>query len=189
MELFRLAGPSVCHYLSALVAGFLVQISAHSASITQSYQYLSGDDWLTALTIINDGSPTQISEFTVYFDVTQFSNLSVVSSPATWDPLVIQPDSGIPADGFFDALVLNPADALNPGQSQNGFAVGFTYLGFGTPSEMPFDIVDSNFQVVFSGMTTVSAVPELPESVLLAMGLLVIAGQVRWRRRINTMLI
>lgn len=109
----RLAGPSECRCLPALVKGFLVQISAHSANISQNYQDVSGNDWLTELTLINDGSPTQISEFTVYFDVTRFSNLSIVSSSATWDPFVIQPDGGIPADGYCDALDLNPADALN----------------------------------------------------------------------------
>jgi hypothetical protein len=71
------------------------------------------------------------SEFTIFFNANQFSNLAVVASPAGWSSIVAQPDLGLPADGFFDTLSLTTG--LLPGGSQSGFSVQTKYGGSGDP--------------------------------------------------------
>lgn len=158
-------------------------VAAQAAVIDSTYTPLVGGQWSVDFNVLNDGSPAQIGEFTVYFAVGQFSGLSLGSSPATWSPLVIQPDPGIPADGFFDGAVVGPVNALTLGQSQGGFIVNFTYLGQAQPGSLPFDIVDANFNTVFSGYTTVLA-SNVPEPASLCLWLAAFA-LISVRRQIN----
>lgn len=103
----------------------------------------------------------------------------------------IQPDLGLPAAGFLDALVLDPLNALTSGQTQSGFNVTFDYIGQSLPGALPFTINDANFNVLFSGTTTtVPGVPtggQIPEPgavwlMLLAAGCLA-ATRVKWTTR------
>jgi len=172
------------HCSRFLCAAFLTFVSAASASaaaIQASYTSLGSNAWSAAFTVTNDGDAAPISEFTVFFSEALFSNLSLAGSPSTWDSIVIQPDTGIPAAGYLDALALDSDDALGLGASQGGFVVSFNFLGQGGPGALPFDIVDpnNNFEVVSSGRTTsvftdVGTVPE-PGALslaLLALGLI-----------------
>lgn len=76
-----------------------------------------------------------------------------------------------------DALVLDPLNALLLGQTQSGFNVRFDYIGQALPGALPFDINDSNFNVLFSDVSTDTYVTtnQVPEPgagwlVLIALG-------------------
>ena len=141
---------------SKFVAALLLTlcVGAHAGKVDSTYTSLGGNQWSAAFTVTNTGEPAPVSEFTVYFAEGLFANLAVTGSPSTWDSIVIQPDSGIPADGFFDALVLDQVDALDNGESQSGFSMTFDFLGSGAPGALPFDFLDANFTVIASGRTT-----------------------------------
>jgi hypothetical protein len=127
----------VMSIVSRIVAGLLLTLSlaAHAGTVLSTYTPLGGNQWSVAFSVTNTGEPAPVSEFTVYFAEGLFANLAVTGSPGTWDSIVIQPDPAIPADGFFDALALDQADALDDGESQSGFSMTFDFLGTGMPRE------------------------------------------------------
>ena len=156
-----------------------------AAVITYEVANAGGNRWTYEYSISTTASDPAIDEFTIYFDLDRFANLAVESAPAGWDPLVIQPDPGLAADGFFDALAL--AGGIAPGGSLGGFSVSFDFLGSGTPGAQPFDIVDpSTFLVIASGTTQADGGTAVPEPgsgwlVAAALGLLVHARGRRQR--------
>ena len=95
----------------------------------------------------------------MYFDVGVYENLTLITpTPATWDPLVIEPDNFLSNDGYYDALALSAGIA--PGNSLGIFSVRFDYLGGGTPGSQYFEIVDSfTFDLLDSGQTSPVPVP------------------------------
>ena len=154
---------------AAALAGLLgaMPLLTQAAVIQSNYTFVGGTTWLADFTVLQDGNPAQISGFTIYFPENLFANLSLAAAPATWDSLVIQPDSGLMAAGYLDSFALTNASAIGAGGSQGGFRVQFNHLAATTPPALSFDINDAAFNVVFSGTTVVTAVPE-PASVLLA---------------------
>lgn len=168
----------------ALALAGWASVATPAAVLEAGFAPLGGNDWQVSLSLVNDGTPAAIQEFTLAFALAQFSNLSVLQSPAGWDSLVVQGDPSIPADGYFDSLLLNNA-VLGLGQRQDGFQVRFTFAGPGAPSGLSFDIVDpANFQVLASGITT-PAVPE-PAAWMSALAGVALLG---WRlRRLPTTL-
>jgi len=154
-------------------ATFVAPLCAAAASISASYHQLAGNHWFADFVVTGDGSPSVINNFTVYFPDTSFAALALNSSPATWDSLVVQPDTALQSPGFMDSLALGSGIAT--GTSLGGFEVAFNYLGQGTPPALHFDINDANFQPVFSGIT-VAAIPEPEMAWLTLLGLGVIAG-------------
>ena len=149
--------------LAAVVGLMSASLAAQAAVINVVFTNLGGGiQYLAEFAIENDGAPASISGFTIFFDEAEYSNLSLTASPVTWDSLLIQPDIGLPAPGFLDALVLDPLNALTLGQTQSGFNVTFDYLGQRLPGALPFTINDSDFNVLFSGITT--TVPGQPTS-------------------------
>jgi hypothetical protein len=155
--------------------------SIHAAGVDADYQFLSGTNWQVALTLRADGTPPAISEFSVYFPETSFSAITLLSSPAGWDSLIIAPDLALPAAGFLDALLPSSVPGLSAGQQQGGWLVNFSFSGVGAPGPLTFDIVDANFNAVASGMTTV--VPEPSVVSLLLAGLLTVAVHGRRSQR------
>ena len=119
---------------------------------------------------------------------------SLAASPAGWDPLVIQPDPALPADGYLDVIDLGgtvPAGALVA-----GFSVTFTSLTAGSPGPQRFELYDSSsFNLRGTGLTaalgsTTTPVPEPEVIVLLLGGLLALRVRISgtllhpfWRRR------
>ncbi len=154
--------------------------SAQAASLDAAYQWLGGTDWQVAFTLHADGTPASVSEFSVYFPETSFGTLMLQAAPATWDSLVVQPDTALSSAGYLDGLLPAPAPGLTAGQSQGGWVVKFNYLGAGQPGALHFDILDSNFAVVASGQTAV--VPEPASYALLLAGMAAI-GLWNARRR------
>ena len=133
----------------------LVSTSFASPVISYATSNPSGNNWVYQYTVSNPSPSDPIAEFTIWFDRAQYTNLSVIGSPASWDSIVIQRDLSIPADGFFDALALGAGVVVDA--TLTGFSVGFTYFNIGTPGAQPFEIIDpSTFQATFSGTTVVA---------------------------------
>lgn len=148
---------------------------AHAVLIEYSVTGLGGSSYQYDYSVINDDLPV-VEEFTIFFDVGLYESLSSPAAPATWDPLVIQPDPGLPDDGFYDALALGAPIGL--GETLGGFSVVFDWLGAGTPGEQSFDIVDPfTFATLASGVTTPASSSSVPTPgafvlMLVALGLL-----------------
>ena len=149
---------------------------------------LGGNLWQYSYTITNTSPSLSFNELTVYFDYGRYSSLSLLAAPVGWDPIVIQPDTGIPADGYYD--VLNLSGPLAPGESISGFSVSFSYLATGVPGAQPFDLIDaSTFALVYAGTTsaaTVAAVPEPETYAMMLLGLGILGVTARRRTGLRT---
>lgn len=149
-------------------------VSASATIITADLMAIGGNTWSVDYTIINDTLAFPIEEFTIFFDLGLYENISAGITPANWDPLVIQPDPLLPDDGLYDALAL--VSGIPPLGGLGGFNVSFDWLGAGIPGSQFYEIVDPfTFDVLDSGLTVVNvrgSVPEPPIQSLLAIGLL-----------------
>jgi hypothetical protein len=117
--------------------------------------------WRYDYTITNASISPTLNEFTIFFQLGTYENLSVVAGPAGWDSLVAQPDPNLPDNGFFDSLAT--AGGLTPGSSLGIFSVSFIYHGTGTPGNQIFNILDANFQTIDQGSTRPNGVAAVPE--------------------------
>lgn len=155
-------------WTAALLAGAL-SATSQAAVMNSSFHHQAGNAWVVDLTVVGDGLPVELQGFTTYFAEGLYADLTLLASPAGWDSLVIQPDLALASAGYLDAFAIGGAGLL-AGQSQGGFSIQFSYLGSGAPGELMFDIVDANYQVLYSGLTTPAAV--VPEPASFALGLL-----------------
>jgi len=136
-----------------LAAACIVQ----AATVNYTATHVGGTTWRYDYVLTNDSLLVDIEEFTIYFAPNLYANL-VAGPTAGWDILVIQPDSQIPDDGFYDGLVMG-LSGIAPGGVAAGFSVTFNYLGAGTPGTQPFEVVDpQSFAPILSG-STVAAPP------------------------------
>ena len=165
----------------------LVLVLGSSLSQAQTIQYdvspLGANVWQYDYSISNTMPGLSFDEFTIYFDPTAYASLSLVNAPSDWDPLVIQPDTAIPAVGYLDAIDLE--GLLTDGSSATGFSMSFAFLGGGTPGSQPFDVYNSSdFSLQGSGTTVPTAVTPLPEppTYLLMLGALALVACYRRRR-------
>ncbi len=164
-------------YIHTLMGGalFVFLSSSYATTLTYDVTNISGNTWEYTYTVSNDMLGVDIKEFTVFFDANLYENLVATSTPTDWDPLVIQPDTVLPDDGFYDALAL--VAGIAPGNSSGGFGVRFDYLGAGTPGAQVFDVVDPfTFEVLDSGLTQASVVPAPAAIWLFGSGLLGLVG-------------
>jgi hypothetical protein len=116
------------------------------------------------------------NELTLYFDPRAITSLSLLSAPADWDTLVVQSDTQIPADGFFDAIF----SPLDPASSS---AATFSLTLHG-PVALPsrYELLNSStMSVVQTGITAV--VPEPSAWTLLTAGCLLLALKSAYTRR------
>lgn len=164
------------------VAVSLTAGTATAASISYTATPLGGTSWRYDYTVDNSAPSIGFDQFTIYFDPGLYSGLAGPTAPTDWDPIAIEPDPGIPDDGFFDAL--NMGAPLAGGQSLGGFSVTFNWLGAGAPGAQPFDLLDSfSLRVVASGRTgspNIRPMP-VPGSVFLSglgLGLLFVSRRV-----------
>ncbi len=148
--------------LLGLVALCLGAVPAQATIITYEVANIAGNTFEYSYTVENDTLATDIEQFAVYFEVGLFENLSTPDAPAGWDPIVIQPDPGLPDDGFYDVLALFAGIA--PGDTLGGFTVQADFLGAGSPGSQPFDIIDPlSFATIDTGFTVPAGVIAIPE--------------------------
>jgi hypothetical protein len=163
---------------AALLAALLWSASAPALAAAVTYQAtaLGNDAWRYDYVVKNDGSPAAIEEFTIFFELGLYADLAATAWPADWEPLVVQPDPGLPADGFFDALALGAG--LMSGEEAL-FSVTFTYNGPNAPGSQAFHVVNPDpFGIIDRGLTSAAvALPEpgtLPLLLMAAAALLVL---------------
>lgn len=157
---------------------FCITPTSQATLIEYDVQNIVGNTWEYTYTVTNDTLASDIELIDVFFTLGLYENLVPTVTPAGWDPLVFQPDPGLPDDGIYDVLALF-VPGIAPGDTLGGFGVQFDFLGIGTPGDQYFDIVDPfTFDSVDSGMTQASStsppmpVPEPSISWLIGVGLL-----------------
>jgi hypothetical protein len=135
--------------------------SSNATTVTYDVTNIAGNTWEYTYTVNNDTLSVDIEEFTIWFDVDLYENLAVGTTPADWDPLVVEPDPAVPPngdDGFYDALAL--VSGIAPDGSLGGFSVQFDYLGSGSPGNQFFEIINPNsFATIDDGYTQIALVP------------------------------
>lgn len=137
---------------------FAVTATTHATTVSYSVASLGGDTWEYSYRVANDSLGSNIEQFSIFFDGGLFNNLQSPQAPATWDPIIIQPDPGLPDSGFYDAL--DSVIGIAPGETLAGFTVRFDYFGTGVPGSQFFQVFDpTSFSVLDSGMTTVVPLP------------------------------
>ena len=153
--------------VTAATATCWLALPSHAGVIDYAVAPLGGGIWRYdySLTV----PPLDFDQFTLYFDATQFQDLTAVSGPMGWDMLALEPDTALPADGLLDGLHL--AGPLVHGATFTGFSVQVLYLGQGVPGPQSYDLLDSaSLWVLQSGVT--SPVPESRSALLLLLGML-----------------
>ena len=147
------------YMLAGVTCLFLTSMQpATATSINYDVSNITGNTWEYTYTVNNDTLGFDIDEFTVYFDFGLYESLSATATPASWDPLMVEPDNFLSNDGFYDALALS--GGITPGSSLGSYSVRFNYLGAGAPGSQRFEIVDPfTFDVLDSGQTNLVPVP------------------------------
>lgn len=164
--------------LMALAPAFAVPVQS---TITPQ-----GSNLYTFSYTVNNETGQALQELSIYFDHQYYANLQLISSPANWDPIVIQPDVFLYSDGFVDILALGTG--LNPGGMLTGLSILARYSGPGMPGAQNFEFVDPDtFAVLSSGQTVAEIEPpptdvDAPGTMLLA-GLGMMALTLSRRRR------
>jgi hypothetical protein len=172
---------------SVLAAALLLSATAHAGIIEYDVTNVGGSTWRYDYAVTNDAQASGLGEFTIWFARDLYASLGFPTAAADWDPLVIQPDPALPADGFFDALALGASLALNA--TLGGFSVSFDWLGTGTPGAQAFDFIDPvTFAVLESGVTRQRVMPDptpVPEpaiALMFAAGFAAVTFATRRRR-------
>jgi MYXO-CTERM domain-containing protein len=143
----------------AVAAGLLASAApcfASPADIEYLLTHLTGDRWQYSYTVTNESLAVGIEEITLWFAFDKYENLAITTPDppsSLWDEIIVQPEPLLLFDGYYDALTLG--SGIPVGQSVGGFSVAFDWLGAGTPSPQPFDIVDPDtFEALHTGTTT-----------------------------------
>lgn len=105
------------------------------------------------------------------------AGLSVTYSDASLSALVTPPMSAPAADGLVSLTAIDP---MATGALAK-VGVQFAWLSGGAPGAQPFEVLDDQFNLVSTGMT--SAVPEVSSAALLLSGLLPLLPLARRRSR------
>ena len=165
--------------LGATVLGFGFLPGAASAATVQ-YEAIdladvvSGEDlWQYRYQV--SGTFEAFGGFNVLFDPASYSQLEdpPPAVNADWALSVIQPDTGLPADGLYTATALNGTPDLT-----SPFILNVVWLGVASPGSQAFEVFNATFDIIETGVTSVSAVPLPTAGWLLVMAL----GGVRRRR-------
>ncbi|MEJ0087508.1 MAG: PEP-CTERM sorting domain-containing protein [Pseudomonadota bacterium] len=171
--------PGVGRRLRLHVFAGLLAMACSAPSFATLIKYeatqVSGNTWRYDYTVDNDTLTAPIEEFTIFFGLGQYANLSGLGLPGDWDGFIAQPDPLLPDDGFIDVLALS--GGVLPGQSLGSFSILFDWLLDGAPGSQRFDIIDpASFTTIDTGFTSLAAaatpVPEPAPLALFGAGLL-----------------
>jgi hypothetical protein len=166
----------------AVVVSFSMASTVSASAIGYEVANVAGNSWQYEYLVENNSLSGSLVEFSVFFDLGLYENLSVTATPEGWDGIVAQPDPELPDDGFFDALALS--GGIASGTALRGFLVRFDWLGTGTPASQAFDVVDPlTLEVLESGQTT--PVPEPSVLTLLPVGLAMLRARRSACRRVS----
>lgn len=156
-----------------IAAGLLTAlcITANAASVKYEAVALGGTSWRYDYTLQGNATATAFDGLTIYFAASSFGQLSNELAPSGWETLVVQRDTGIPADGFLD--LLNLGGSLSGALTPVVFSLRVEYLGTGLPRSQRYELYQSTpFSVVASGETVqVGAIPEPRTNALMLLGL------------------
>jgi hypothetical protein len=164
--------------VGGLTAG-VAQAAVVTADFTNLPDAILGQDLWEAAYSFSGMSFAAGQGFTLYYAHDSYRNLTSIIPPnhPGWDLLVVQPDPGVLADGFFDGLaVVNNPPLADP------FLVTFVWLGGRAgPGQQPYETYDTSggFRITGNGMTV--PVPEPPQTAM-ALGLALAAGALLFRR-------
>ncbi|WP_323813463.1 PEP-CTERM sorting domain-containing protein [Cellvibrio sp. NN19] len=158
---------------------FCLNNSTNAALITTNFSELVGNQGTVDINLsLADGE--LMNGLSVYFAEDLFADLAIVTSPAEWDSLVFQPDPLLGA-GLFDSYSI---DGLTSGAAR----ISFTYLSSlpfqASLQSLAYDIYDTDFELVSSGVSTAASVsvPESSPMILMMIGLIALG----LRRRVRT---
>ncbi len=102
----------------AIVLYFGITTTVNATMIDYDVKNLVGNTWEYTYTVQNDTLSIGIEEFSIYFDVGLYENLTPTSTPSDWDPVAFDPDPFLPDDGLtplhYQFLVL-PQETHYPG--------------------------------------------------------------------------
>lgn len=167
-----------------LVGLLAILCAAPSFATVITYQatQVGGTTWRYDYSVDNDTLETPLEEFTIFFGLDQYANLSALTMAEGWDGFVAQPDPLLPDDGFIDVLALS--SGVLPGQGLSGFSIIFDWLLEGTPGSQRFDIIEPlSFTVIDSGFTRLAVPASVPEPSSLALFGAALLGFGLFRRR------
>jgi hypothetical protein len=179
-----------CRIAGALLFGVGVAFNVSATSVSYGVTSVGGSVWELSYDCSNNSLSVPITEFTIYFNPSVFSNVAIgPSQPTGWNnPIAVQSDPaflpGLSGYGFFDTVASTTGIAV--GGSLAGFTTLVDYSGSGTPSGQIFQIVDpATFAALDQGSTVPAAggvsVPE-PNSIGLFMLGVLGAALLRTRR-------
>ena len=166
-------------HINRLMIGAVLMLSASTSyGITITYtatnltDTISGEDlWQYDYQV--SGSFLAGQSFNLLYNPALYQNLQdppTVADTASWFPFVVQPDTGLPADGFFNSSALTDLTA-----TAANFSLQFVWLGNGQPGSQPLEFLDDSFSVVSTGNTQEAGsnhnVPEPGIFLLVASGL------------------
>ncbi len=162
--------------LMGVVFAFFFAAAAFAVPITQiRYEAtdLGSGRWLYNYEVTNISLTPAIEEFTIWFDYGLYETIAVEIPKSGWNELVVQPEPVLADDGYYDALTLDTG--IGTGQTVNGFAVSFNWLGVGQLGPQFYEIIDPvTFETIDFGYT----VPEPTTLLLLGLG-----GMILQRKR------
>lgn len=134
-------------------------IAGLSTEIIYTVENVAGNHWSYTYQVQNISLSEGIEEFTIWFDLGKYQNLTIQSSGVSseWVESIWQPAPLLLDDGGYDARTM--ASMIPIGQSVSGFAVSFDWLSIGTPGTQYYEIINMNtVQTIDSGMTVL--IPE-----------------------------
>lgn len=155
--------------LARLVAGsaLLCAMAVHAAAPAVSYRALdladttAGQDlWQIDFTVT--GGLALFESVNILFDAASYAGIGVLGGDARLSIQAIDPLPALPADG---SLTLTATEAV---PSPVFASAQVVWSGTGTPGSQAFEVLDDQFNVTATGMT--SAVPEPSAWLLWALG-------------------
>ena len=170
------------HSSVRVAVGLFALLCAGSARAVQVYyevESLGGNRWVYAYQL--DRFPYDAGYgFSVFFDPDLYGAIATETpgpGPA-WSALVVQPDTGLGAEGFYDA----EAVSYNSTHFVT-FRVSFDWLGAGPPGDQPFEVREPSpsFAAIESGTTIAPEPAALAQHAITALSIAALA--IRGRSR------